>query len=753
MKKIKKPITCLIMLCLLLTGCGKTSQKSNDYNSDIYAIYEKYLANGGELTYEQWLESIKGENGTSILTGHGIPSSLLGGDGDSYIDVDTWDFYTKNNGVWTKQGNIKGTDGKNGENGQDGKDGVTYIPAIFNNYDGTMLYTFYFEKGTTASYNGPTPTRPSDFDGEEELPYTFIGWDKSLENIQEPTIFTAQYRSKMYDVTFENYDGETLYSTRVERGHNAVYAGATPVRNDNPNLEWTFTGWDKPLENIKANTTFIAQFYAPNSIKCTFLNYNGEVLSTQYIGNGDNVNYEGALPVRDDDDNGEGTITSYEFIGWDNSLKNITQDTVFVAQYGSTLYYEVKFVDYNDTLLYKTKVIHGGTAYYLGEDPKRDDYVEGNTVTRYTFDGWDKSQSNVTGPIIVKAVYSSIIFTGYKVTFLDNDSTELYSYYFKEGTAAAYPYDNPFHYDSNNVYMFVGWSGSIENIVTTTTVTAQFKTISREQNGEYPQSVVTDESLIASLEKITTKNSRGYYEYGGEQYDRIQAKPYNLSSGSTRYTTFNDGSSISYNSYYYFKVEPIRWKLLEENSDYLMLISEYLLDCCGSYCPYDYGSWGSRTRTIDGNTIYGSDYKYSLVRAWLNGLDGTNYMVSNYTGGGFLNRAFGDDFFIQNASIAYNNETLFDKVFILNYNDLNSNYDFDSNNSRCCKTTDYARANGAYDDPYSHFGRYWTRSAYGSTYVYYVSSGGSLVGGTTGSEYTSYSFGRCVRPAINLKIL
>ena len=52
-----------------------------------------------------------GKNGSSVLTGTGVPASTLGTDGDSYIDTETFDFYSKKDGSWSKVGNIKGSTG------------------------------------------------------------------------------------------------------------------------------------------------------------------------------------------------------------------------------------------------------------------------------------------------------------------------------------------------------------------------------------------------------------------------------------------------------------------------------------------------------------------------------------------------------------------------------------------------------------------------------------------------------------------
>ncbi len=60
---------------------------------------------------EQGSQGEKGDDGCSVLTGSGIPSSSLGKDGDSYIDLSSYDYYVKEDGSWEKKGNIKGNEG------------------------------------------------------------------------------------------------------------------------------------------------------------------------------------------------------------------------------------------------------------------------------------------------------------------------------------------------------------------------------------------------------------------------------------------------------------------------------------------------------------------------------------------------------------------------------------------------------------------------------------------------------------------
>lgn len=111
-----------------------------------------------------------GKDGTSFRTGEGVPSDELGIDGDTYLDVSTFDLYVKSDGKWTKNSNIKGSDGvvptieigENGNwliNGQDsgvkaeGKDGRSIVSiektSSENNID---TYTITYSDETTSSF-------------------------------------------------------------------------------------------------------------------------------------------------------------------------------------------------------------------------------------------------------------------------------------------------------------------------------------------------------------------------------------------------------------------------------------------------------------------------------------------------------------------------------------------------------------------------------------------------------------------------
>ena len=210
----------------VLTGNGEPAASlGNDGDSYInldnwdYYVKEKgSWVKKGNIKGSDGADGVDGQNGqdgtdgTSMLSGSGAPTSSLGNDGDSYIDTTTWDYYVKENGSWALKGNIKGSNGQ---------DAVQYIPAIFNNYDGSMLYTFYYEKGSDIVYEGPEPTRDGYIQDGEHYAYDFTGWDKPLENIQVPTIFTAQYEVR--NITREYNTAHGIIPNLSEDGNTLTY--------------------------------------------------------------------------------------------------------------------------------------------------------------------------------------------------------------------------------------------------------------------------------------------------------------------------------------------------------------------------------------------------------------------------------------------------------------------------------------------------------------------------------------------------
>ena len=692
---------------------------------------------------------ISGKDGNSLLTGDGAPSSSLGKDGDSYVDVSTWDYYTKADGKWTKAGNFKGNKGDKGDTGATGPkgdtglqgpkgdkgdtgsqgpkgdkgdkgdtgakgdDAITYVPCIFKNYDGTTLYEFYYEKGSDIVYDGPAPVKKEKDEEGKDIPWTFVGWDKSLKNIQKPTIFTAKFEC-LYTCTFLNYDGSALYSAKVNRGEDVSYEGDTPLKPDTVDgettIHWTFTGWDKDLTDIKADTIFTAQFDSPNAIKCTFVNYDGTLLGYSYCGKGGKAVYEGETPTKASTEL-DGVVTNYRFSGWDKQLTNIQEATSFTAVFETYTTYVCKFLNYDGTLLYKTAVVQNGTATYKGDTPLRDFEESGKNedgttdFVFYKFKGWDKVLTGIKAPTTFTATYYiTSYYAGYRVEFRNKDGSEIYHTYTKKGRNAVCSYErikdlisSSYSYDSENVTMFAGWNQSTSDVQSDLVLTANIATISRKQNGEYPQTRVEDDKLISKLNSITQTDAQGYVSYGGEKYKKM--------------------------SYHWRKVEPIQWRYLSQDGDNVQFVSEKVLDS---------HVWN---QTDHENGIYRNNYQYSDIRTWLNN--------------DFLEQAFYyDPSLIQTVNVdnsakstgdssnPYACEDTQDKVYLLSYKDIcNEDYGFMDDASRI-----------AYD-AYGNACDYWLRSPlyYDDLYARHVYDDGYVYNG-----YVLNSNG--VRPALTRKL-
>lgn len=110
--KLRKVIGLMLLLTASLSGLSSCSNTGPQGEQGIQ----------GE-TGPQGPQGENGKDGSSLLTGNEKPDSNLGKNGDSYIDLDTWNYYIKTNAGWILQGNIK-ADSKD----YDGTEGLEFYP-------------------------------------------------------------------------------------------------------------------------------------------------------------------------------------------------------------------------------------------------------------------------------------------------------------------------------------------------------------------------------------------------------------------------------------------------------------------------------------------------------------------------------------------------------------------------------------------------------------------------------------------------
>ena len=245
--------------------------------------------------------------------------------------------------------------------------------------------------------------------------------------------------------------------------------------------------------------------------------------------------------------------------------------------------------------------------------------------------------------------------------------------------------------------------------------------------GEYPQTLKADDVTITS-----TTDSHGYYlGSDGNYYAMVTADPYvdNMAADRTSKSTFSTGASVVEGTVYYFKVEPIRWRILKEENGEALLLCDSIIANMLYQTDYSYEtSAGGYCTTSNGapSGTYANNYKYSTVRAWLNE---TFYkaaftspqqgivLTTDVDNGVASASPYGVNW--NGGTNHYVCENTSDKLFLLSELEAtNEAYGFasyiTSDTARGMSTSDYSRATGAYMNTSDYHGNgwWWTRSPY-----------------------------------------
>ena len=253
--------------------------------------------------------------------------------------------------------------------------------------------------------------------------------------------------------------------------------------------------------------------------------------------------------------------------------------------------------------------------------------------------------------------------------------------------------------------------------------------------GDWPQTIKA--ASVEVTEDESKKKEMGmftaYLGSDGNYYVKAAEKAYGTGA-EYKYSDETQAGQGGTNEKW-FKVEPIVWRVL--NKDYsdtgkALLLAEKILT---GGIPY----YVSRDeRTIGNATVYPNNYKYSTIRAWLNGSYETeDTQETNYEGKGFLQTAFTEEAQkliestkVDNSARSTNPnsdasqwnsgenqfacENTSDKIFLLSEQEATTaGYGFDvydafgEGNTRIRVTTDYALATGAYQDSTDGYGGWW----------------------------------------------
>ena len=614
--------------------------------------------------------------------------------------------------------------------------------------------------------------------------YTFSGWynGSTLVSKDNPysfsmpyndIIYTAKFSTNSYDLSLVNNNPD-LGSIS---GNGSFLYGSNVTITATPNTGVSFLGWYDDGDNlVSSNPTYtftmpyediqyIAKFaWTPYSIS---LSVNDESMGSVTGGGsytyGQQVNLT-ATPTE-----------HYSFFGWYDDSTLLSHETTYsFSMPNKSLNYSAKFVKNYKLNVYSDDDSKGSVSAPTEWGVGLEVAVSANPNIGYILDYWgDENYDEVS----YDASYSFIMpehdveliacfAAGYTFTVTSSDSskgTVIGGGQYKVGQSVT----ATMNYVSGT---FKGWYDADDNLVSKSnpytfimpandySLEAIFMTTQEEWNiahgaipnlsddgktityGLYPQTNVNDSSLISALNALTTPESNGWYLYNNDYYAKVSAKP-----NSSNYK-FDNGTTIVRGTTYWFKCEPIAWNVLSNSNGEYYILSSVLLDA------HRYNASWSGT---DSNGRYANNYEYSEIRAWLNDefynsafvLGNSNIQLTNVDNSVATTNSSSNPYACNNTQ---------DKVFLPSYQDyINSSYGFfasyDSTSTRYCKTTDWARATGAFYITSSNLlynGYYWTRSPSGpySDYEWKVGIDGYL--STNSVSYPHYS----VRPSLSIKI-
>ena len=290
--------------------------------------------------------------------------------------------------------------------------------------------------------------------------------------------------------------------------------------------------------------------------------------------------------------------------------------------------------------------------------------------------------------------------------------------------------------------------------------------------GSYPQSKVTDSSLVSALNGVSkTWVSYGYYSssvqgdwmkyadftYNGTKYRAVtfsQYRPYWTSYSSSSIYTYQDDNGYTPNNVYYFKYEPLKWRVLDPSTGFVLC--ESIIDSQAySNTIYEYGTDENGTAYWNDaeHTHYANDYATSSIRAWLND-DFYNTAFSSSQKASILTSELDNKAYSASCS-EYDSETTYDKIFLLSWSEMqNTAYGFPaytgSSYARQAKGTDYAKCQGLWASSSNECSFQRLRSAgICSEYACEVHGAGSLDYG----YWCVHSTSNGVRPALKISNL
>ena len=292
--------------------------------------------------------------------------------------------------------------------------------------------------------------------------------------------------------------------------------------------------------------------------------------------------------------------------------------------------------------------------------------------------------------------------------------------------------------------------------------------VSTIQFGSYPQTKVNETSALKTAANAAKWKSYRYYSGTGDAVDgKMQPgdwmqfadffvdgvkyravkftkyRPYCTGLAARSDSTVDtDQSKNGYkiNIVYYFRYEPLVWRVLKENTK--MVMCDSIIDAQAYQNVVYQAANGNFYQGIN-SSVYSNNYEKSSIRTWLN----TDFYNTAFTE---AQKARIKAVTVSNTALntTYSAKETVDWLFLMNWNSVNAeSYGFDSDKARAATGTNYAKCQGLWVDTGNAGASSWTlrTAANNSRFVCVVSSAG-----TRHYEGDSYSCFLGIRPACML---
>ena len=324
--------------------------------------------------------------------------------------------------------------------------------------------------------------------------YQFVSWVNEngdvfdgTQIVSEDMTVSALYAPVIWTINFFNAaPADTLLESKsYQPGSIVTYSGTEPTLASTAKYTYTFKGWDVEPTNAVEDFDYHALYDSTiRSYKISFNDFDDTLI--------ENATFEyGSIPSCSKTPARTATAEwLYTHKGWMPALDYVTEDATYTAMYDSSkVVYKITFM--NGTEIIKELMVPYGNMPTPPEEPTKastSQYV-------YTFAGWNKEISNVTGEATYMATFSKFV-RKYTVTFLDFDGSILDQQSISYGNSAESP-EKPIR----KGYKFIGWNTDYSDIVSAIDVTALYEKLPSNS------SVKSSSSSLANSSSSSVKKS------------------------------------------------------------------------------------------------------------------------------------------------------------------------------------------------------------------------------------------------------